>query len=230
MLATPDNVKRAFFQLKRYHEHEDLLFFDPFDFAHFEKNLDANCEVIAKALKDKTELAFTGFLPVRLPKKLDDNLALEFRTMAYSSVYDQIPIQALFNAVAPIIEEEFQDNSYGYRWNLDTSDPTRIFEDWRKAYPRFRNGIMAALRRNPNGYHACCDIKGYYDHVDHHILMEQIRRVIPDRHIYHLIERAVRAYEFEKNSGKGLPQGPAYARILANLYLNDFDVFAARIT
>jgi len=37
------------------------------------------------------------------------------------------------------------------------------------------------------------------------------------------VERVVRGYEAEPGEGRGLPQGPAYARLLANLYLNDFD-------
>jgi len=230
LIATPSNVKSAFFQLRQYHEHEDLLFFDPFDFKHFEKHLDANCEVISSALRERHPLATTGFLPVRLPKKLDENLVLDFRTMSYSSIYDLAPIQAIFNCVAPIIEEAFQDTSYGYRWNLDTDDPSRIFEDWRTSYPRFRNAIMAALRRIPNGYHVCCDIKGFYDHVDHEILVRQIRKLVANDYVYGSIEQVVRKYEFQKDSGKGLPQGPAYARLLANLYLNDFDKAAARIT
>ena len=229
-IATPSNVKSAFFQLRQYHEHEDLLFFDPFDFENFEKHLDANCEVISRALRERDQLATTGFLPVRLPKKLDENLVLDFRTMSYSSIYDLAPIQAVFNCVAPIIEEAFQDTSYGYRWNLDTDDPSRIFEDWRTSYPRFRNAIMAALRRIPNGYHVCCDIKGFYDHVDHEILVRQIRRLVADDYVYRSIEQVVRSYEFQKGCGQGLPQGPAYARLLANLYLNDFDKAAARIT
>jgi len=229
-IAAPENLKQAFFQLKQYHEHEDFLFFDPFDYQHFERNLDANCEVIGKALIERIELPFSGYLPVSLPKKLNDALELQYRGMSYSTVYDQTPIQAVFNLVAPVIEKEFQSSSYGYRWNLETGDPYRIFEDWRKAYPRFRSEIMAALRRYPNGYHICCDIKGYYDHVDHEILLEQLRPVVPDTYIYQLIERVVRAYECDGKGGKGVPQGPAYARILANLYLNDFDVFAAQVT
>ena len=89
---------------------------------------------------------------------------------------------------------------------------------------------MAALRWIPNGYHVCCDIKGFYDHVDHEILVRQIRKLVANDYVYGSIEQVVRKYEFQKDSGKGLPQGPAYARLLANLYLNDFDKAAARIT
>jgi len=227
-IGTAENLKRAFFRLKYYHEHEDALFFDPFDYEHFERRLDANSEILAKAFLEKTEFSFSGYLPVSIPKKLNEAQDLEYRRMSYSTVYDQAPIQALYDVVAPILENEFQSTSYGYRWNTDNSAPYRIFEDWREAYPRFRNDVMAALKRFPNGVHICCDIKGYYDHVDHNILFEQIRRLIPDPYIYQLIGHLVRAYESTDHKGAGLPQGPAYARLLANLYLNDFDVFAQR--
>jgi retron-type reverse transcriptase len=229
-IGTAENLKRAFFRLKYYHEHEDALFFDPFDYEHFERRLDANSEIQAKALLEKIEFSFSGYLQVLLPKKLNEAHDLEYRRMSYSTIYDQAPIQALYDVVAPILENEFQSTSYGYRWNTDNSAPYRIFEDWREAYPRFRNEVMAALKRHPNGFHICCDIKGYYDHVDHSILLEQIRRLIPDAYVYQLIGRLVRAYESTEHRGAGLPQGPAYARLLANLYLNDFDVFARRLS
>ena len=228
-IGTAENLRRAFFQLRQYHEHEDALFFDPFDFEHFEGSLDANCEVLAKALLERSEIPFAGYMPVSLPKKINEAQQLEYRRMSYSTVYDQAPIQAVFNVVAPIVENEFQTTSYGYRWSTDTGSPYRIFEDWREAYPRFRNAIMAALKRHPNGFHVCCDIKGYYDHVDHRILLEQLRRFVSDTYVYQMIERTVRAYTFTAEAGCGIPQGPAYARLLANLYLNDFDAFAGQV-
>ncbi len=224
-MGVAENLKRAFFQLKQYHEHEDALFFDPFDFEHFEDRIDANCETLAKALSERDEIPFVGYMSVPLPKKVNEAQGLEYRGMSYSTVYDQAPIQAIFNVVAPIIENEFQSTSYGYRWNADTSSSYRIFEDWREAYPRFRNNILAALKRYPNGFHVCCDIKGYYDHIDHSILLEQLRRIVPDTHVYKLIKQTIQAYNFSEQGGDGLPQGPAFARLLANLYLNDFDTF-----
>ncbi len=229
-IGETENLKRAFFQLKHYHEHEDTLFFDPFDYEHFESRFDAYSEVLAKALIEKIKFPFGKYLSVSLPKKLNDEKELEYRRMSLSTVYDQVPIQAIFNIFGLIIESEFQSTSYGYRWNRDASKPYRIFEDWREAYPRFRNDILAALKCHPNGFYVCCDIKGYYDHVDHNILLEQIRRFKPDTYIYKMIERIIRAYESEEQSGRGLPQGPAYARLLANLYLNNFDIFAEQLS
>ncbi len=228
-IGNTENVKRSFFQLKQYHEHEDALFFDSFDFEQFEGRFEANCSMLARALLERSEMPFIGYMPVKLPKKINDAREPEYRVMSYSTVYDQTPIQAIFNGVAPVVEKDFQPTSYGYRWNTDPASSSRIFEDWREIYPHFRNDIMAALELYPGGFHFCCDIKGYYDNIDHSILIEQLRRVVHDVYVYEAIVRTVRAYTFEDKGVRGLPQGPAYARLLANLYLNDFDVFAGKM-
>lgn len=222
-VSAPGNLKRTYHQLKYYHEYEDAVFFDPFDFDRFEEQLDANLEVLVTALGKGMELPSAGFIPVRLPKRVNEDREMEYRVLSYSSVHYQMPIQAVFNIVAPIIEDTFEESSHGYRWNRDSSTPNRIFEDWRTAYPRFRNSVLHTLGRHPDGYYICCDVKGFYDHIKHDILLEQIRQFSLDPYIRELIERAVRSYEAEGSPGCGLPQGPAHSRLLANLYLSEFD-------
>ncbi len=229
-IGETSNVRRSFFQLKTYHEHEDSLFFDPFDFEQYEKDFASNCEIIAGVLRERLMPPFAGYLDVEIPKKLDTDYHLVYRKMSYSTVHDQVPIQAVFNIVAPLIERVFLDCSYGYRWNSDEHNPNRIFNDWREAYPRFRGQMLAALRGNPNGFHICCDIKGYYDHVDHAMLSVQLRSIIGDGYVLKFINDVVAMYRHDHREAKGLPQGPAYARLLANLFLNDLDKFATRHT
>lgn len=229
-IGEPSTVRRSFFQLKAYHEHEDSLFFDPFDFEQFEKDLSSNCEIIAAILRERSTPSFAGYLAVEIPKKLDPEYHLVYRKMAYSTVHDQVPIQAVFNVFAPLIENFFQECSYGYRWNIDEHEPNSIFKDWRETYPYFQKQILTALRSDPNGFHICCDIKGFYDHVDHAILVEQLRGIIGDNYVLKFITEVVALYRHDEHEAKGLPQGPAYARLLANLYLNDFDMFAVRHT
>lgn len=229
-IGEPKNIRRSFFQLKVYHEYEDSLFFDPFDFEQYERDFSSNCEVIAAILREKQIPPFAGYLTVEIPKKLDNDFHLVHRKMAYSTVNDQIPIQAVFNIVAPLIEHEFLNCSFGYRWNSDKQSLYRIFNDWREAYPRFRGQILTALHSNPNGFHICCDIKGYYEHVQHEIIVEQLRTIIRDDYIIKFLSNIISMYQHETGEARGLPQGPAYARVLANLYLNDFDKFAIRIS
>lgn len=228
-IGDPESVRQAYFQLKNYHHSNEAPFFDPFDFNAFEARLDVNCKIIAKALEQKTQFSLLGCMAVRTPKKLGPNKEMDYREMAYISVYDEVPVQTVFNSVAPVIEELMHPSSFGYRWNTDPDRRYEVFEDWREAYPRFRNAVMKGLEATPNGYYVCCDLKGYYDHIDHEILIQLIRGAIADQYILSSVERVIDSYSYQRNGETGVPQGPAYARLLANFYLNDFDQFAANL-
>jgi len=53
-----DNIRNAYFQLKKYHKDEDVLFFDEFDFESFEKNLEVNLSHISRILRNKEDFPF----------------------------------------------------------------------------------------------------------------------------------------------------------------------------
>ena len=223
LIATEENVQAAFYKLRRHLADEPTVLFDAFDFAFFEKRLMEHTQVIANTLAKQLDLPFAGYLPFAVPKNLDEKMALRYRRMAYSTMFDQVPIQAVFNIVGPVIDVQFQWTSFGNRWNHDITESHRIFEDWRRSYPRFRDGIMSALQEHPDGYYICCDIKGYFDNVNLDILLQQLHNAVPDGYLHTLLDRIILAYEHEPGSRKGIPQGPPYSGLLANLYLNDFD-------
>jgi len=222
-IADKDNIINAYWKLKKYHKNEDTLFYDEFDFEFFEKNLEIYSRYINRFIKNKEKVPFVGYLMVKIPKKVNENREMQYRQMAYSSIFDQIIIQSIFNKVSLIFEQNFQNSSYGYRFNTQDLRSEDIFCNWRDFYPRFKSKVLEQLRKPQNKYYICCDIKGYYDHVDQNILIQQVREYLPDDYISKLIEKIIKLYQFEDKKDKGLPQGPAYARILANLYLNNFD-------
>lgn len=220
-ISEPENIINAYWKLKKYHRDEDVGFYDDFDFEYFEENLEVNAKCISRALKNKEDIPFIGYLKVPLPKKVDENHEMQFRQMAYSPIFDQVVIQAIFNIVAQFLEQDFQDYSYGYRFDTQNLKADNIFYDWREYYPKFRNRVLDHLRQPNIKYYICCDIKGFYDNIRHDILLEQLRNYVGASYVSNILEKVVQMYEFEE--GAGVPQGPAYARILANLYLNDFD-------
>ena len=133
-------------------------------------------------------------------------------------------MQAIFNVIGELLESKLEDSSYGYRLNVTDKKSNNIFEDWREKYPEFRNTILNKLREPEIKYYICCDIKGYYDNIKKDTLKTQLRSVIDDDHVFSLLVSIIDSYSFnDEASGLGLPQGPAYARALANLYLNAFD-------
>jgi len=222
-ISSTENIKNSYWKLKKYHEYEDALFFDEFDFKQFEDNLDIYAQYISLYFQQKKEIPFLGYLEVNFPKKTNENGHLEYRKMAYSTIFDQVIIQSIFNIISIIFEENFQDSSYGYRFNRDIMNTNDIFRDWREYYPQFRKNILDENRKSDTKYRISCDIRKFYDNVRHDILIQQIKEYIKDDYIFATLKRIVELYKYDEEVKKGLPQGPAYARILANLYLNGFD-------
>lgn len=75
------------------------------------------------------------------------------------------------------------------------------------------------------------DIKGCFDNIDHHVLVQILRRRITDEHFIGLIWKFLKAGYMENwvyhNTYSGTPQGSLISPILANIYLNELDVFMA---
>ena len=77
------------------------------------------------------------------------------------------------------------------------------------------------------------DIKGFYDNIDHNILLRILENSMSDKRIITLIRRGIknktvpRSYKRddfkESQNTVGVPQGLSISNILANLYMQDFD-------
>lgn len=76
------------------------------------------------------------------------------------------------------------------------------------------------------------DIKGCFDNIDHHVLVQILRRRIADDHFIGLIWKFLKAGYMENwvyhNTYSGTPQGSLISPILANIYLNELDMFMAK--
>ncbi|HBG8469952.1 TPA: group II intron reverse transcriptase/maturase [Clostridioides difficile] len=73
------------------------------------------------------------------------------------------------------------------------------------------------------------DIKGFFDNIDHHVLIVILRKKIKDEKFIRLMWKFLRAGYLEDwkyyNTYSGTPQGGIISPILANIYLNEFDKF-----
>ena len=106
-IADRDNIINAFWKLKKYHKVEDSLFFDNYDFNIFEKYLEIYALLISNIIKKEDNIPFVGYSQVDIPKSVDENYELTFRQMSYSSIFDQIIIQSIFNKVSLLLEQNF---------------------------------------------------------------------------------------------------------------------------
>ena len=71
-----------------------------------------------------------------------------------------------------------------------------------------------------NGYVLKCDIRKYFDNIDHRILREKLRK-FPDEQVKELMFRFLDAYHGE--SGKGIPLGNQSSQWFALYYLDSID-------
>jgi len=77
------------------------------------------------------------------------------------------------------------------------------------------------------------DIKGYFDNIDHEILIRCLEKKIDDRKFIALIRRMLRAGYMEDwtyhRTYSGTPQGGVISPILANIYLHELDIFMEKL-
>lgn len=71
------------------------------------------------------------------------------------------------------------------------------------------------------GYILKCDIRKFFDSIDHEILKKKLKRIISDEDVLHLLYEIIDSYETEK--GKGLPMGNQTSQWFAIFYLDSFD-------
>jgi group II intron reverse transcriptase/maturase len=79
------------------------------------------------------------------------------------------------------------------------------------------------------------DIKGFFDNLDHQVMLDTLNRRITDKRFLHLINQFLRAgymadWQYHKTYS-GVPQGGSLSPILSNIYLNELDqVMEEKIT
>ena len=74
------------------------------------------------------------------------------------------------------------------------------------------------------GYALKCDIKRYFDNVDHKLLIGIISKRIKDQEVLWLITAILNNYN-SGVSGKGMPLGNWTSQFFANIYLHELDHF-----
>ncbi len=178
----------------------------------FEENLSN------KLYKLWNRLASGSYMPspvlrVELPK--DDG---RVRPLGIPTVADRIAQMVIKEALEPELEIHFHEDSYGYRPGKSAHD---ALAQTRKRCWRY-NWVLDL------------DIKGFFDNIDHELLMRAVRRHTDCKWILLYIERWLKAPVQMPDGSlqqthKGTPQGGVVSPLLANLYLHyTFDEWMRR--
>ena len=134
------------------------------------------------------------------------------RELKVPTIRDRIVQQALLNVLSPLMEEKFLPVSFAYRPKLSYINAVEKIADWRDM------GYVWVL-------HA--DVDKFFDNIDHHRLLKQIRLHLDDPGILCLIKSWISVGLLTSEGvilpQKGIPQGAVISPLLANIYLHEFD-------
>jgi group II intron reverse transcriptase/maturase len=202
---TPRLMHRAWKTVKR---NRGAAGVDKVSIQMFEANLDQNLLALMKELKSGSYRS----RPLRrtyIPKGPGSK---ERRPLGIPTVRDRIAQEVIRRLIDRVFESQFHDASYGFR--------------------RFRNAhqaIQRVLDLRKQGYRwvVDADIKGFFDNIEHELIMHFIRCDVADGKVLDHLEGFLRSGVLEhgvpRPTLKGTPQGGVISPLLANIVLNHLD-------
>lgn len=170
----------------------------------YEMKLDENIENLVESMK---KLSYKP-LPVRrtyIPKANGKQ-----RPLGIPAYEDKLVQGVMADILNEIYECKFLECSYGFRPNRNCHQAIRM--------------INQRIMTNKVNYILDCDIKGFFDNVNHKWLMKFLEHDIKDKIFLRYINRFLISGYMEEmkyyRTEKGTPQGGLISPILANVYLH----------
>lgn len=141
---------------------------------------------------------------VKIPKR-----AGGYRSLGIPTVEDRIAQQVVKSHLEPIVDHTFHPNSYGYRPGKSAHDALEVAD---KRCREFKWVLDV-------------DIKGFFDNLDHELLIKGLERYTKEKWVIMYVKRWLNARILNSDNvlidrWSGTPQGGVISPLLANIYLH----------
>jgi retron-type reverse transcriptase len=197
------------------------------DVIDFEMDLEPNLFELHRELASMTykHCPYSGFF-ITDPKR---------RHVHKASVRDRVLHHAIFNILNPIFEPTFIASSFSCRENKGSHKGVEMVQ-------------RMLLKESENNTAPCyalkCDIRKFFDSIDHKVLLSILYKKIKDQKARWLLQEIVGSFENEKSEikrerereresmalrAKGIPIGNLTSQLFANVYMNEFDQFVKHV-
>jgi group II intron reverse transcriptase/maturase len=168
------------------------------------ENLESNIAKLVESVKGgwyRAKLILRRFIPKPGGK---------LRPLGIPATNDKLLQMAVTSILEAIYEAIFLPCSFGYRPKIGAKDAIKE--------------ISSQLQFRGYNYIVEADIRGFFDNINHELLLEMLSKKIDDKPFLRLIRKWLKAGIFEKdkvvNPVLGTPQGGIVSPILANIYLH----------
>lgn len=136
-----------------------------------------------------------------------------------ATVRDRIVHHAVFRVLNPVFEPTFISHSFSCRVDKGTH----------KGVEALAKMIRQVTRNNSqNAFVLKCDIKSFFESIDHDILLSLLKNKVKDENTIWLLKEIIASHYSQRLSlftYKGLPIGNLTSQLFANIYLNELDQF-----
>ncbi len=133
----------------------------------------------------------------------------KLRGLAIANFEDKIVQLAIKKIVEAIFEPKFTKNMFGFRANKSCHDALKY--------------LTQCIEINYTNYILDADIKGYFDNINHDLIIKGLETHIRDKNLIRLIKRFLKVGIIENGnyveSKNGTPQGSILSPVLANIVM-----------